>query len=66
MNRCVNYPLKAVLVEMMEEGQLLMDDPTDLYCMSWFSIQVANVGVSLFISSWNQHPIPSKLSYQKQ
>lgn len=59
VNRHVNYPLKAVLLKMMEEGQLIMDDPTDLYCMLWFSIQVANVGVSLFMTSWNQRPIPS-------
>lgn len=61
VNRRVNYPLKAVLVEMTDSGQLLMDDPVHQYCTSWFSIQVANVGVSLFMSSWNQHPIPSKL-----
>ena len=60
VNRRVNYPLKIVLVEMMDQGQLVMDAPIDQYCTSWFSIQVANVGVSLFMSSWNQHPIPSK------
>jgi len=63
VNRRVNYPLKAVLVEMADHGQLVLDDPVHQYCMSWISIQVANVGVSLFISSWNQHPIPSMFCY---
>jgi len=47
VNRRVNYPLKAVLVEMADHGQLVLDDPVHQYCMSWISIQVANVGVSL-------------------
>lgn len=63
VNRRVNYPLKTVLVKMMDQGELVMDAPIDQYCTSWFSIQVANVGISLFMSSWNQHPIPNKLIF---
>ena len=40
-----------------------MDDPTTQFCTSWFVIQVANVGVALFISSWNQHPIPGMIFF---
>ena len=59
VNHRVNYPLIRVLVD---HGLLNIDDHAEQYCMSWFSIQVANVGMILLISSWNQHPIQSKLN----
>ena len=43
---------------MADCGVLNLDDPTEQFCRSWFSIEVANVGIAL-VSSWNQHPIPS-------
>ena len=48
---------KLVLVEMMENDEI-STDPISCYCTSFVVIQVANVGISLFISSWNNHPIP--------
>ena len=57
VNSCVNYPIKVVLVEMMENDKI-STDPISCYCTSFVVIQVANVGISLFISSWNNHPIP--------
>ena len=26
--------------------------------MSWFTIKTAAAGIELFVSSWNEHPIP--------
>ena len=58
VNTRVNYPLKAALVEMTNAGEISMDDSTTQFCTSWFTIKVADVGVNIFLSSWNQHPIP--------
>jgi len=57
VNSRVNYPIKAVLVDMLEKGEISTDDPVCRYCISWFIIQVANSGVSIFLSAWNEHPI---------
>ena len=57
VNSRVNYPIKVVLVEMMENDEI-STDPISCYCTSFVVIQVANVGISLFISSWNNHTIP--------
>ena len=58
MNSRVNYPIKVVLVEMLDQQQFSMDDPTTQFCVSSFLMQIINVGVSNFVSSWNAHPIP--------
>ena len=58
VNSRVNYPIKAILVEMVEKGQINMDDNLHLFCVSWLSIRVSFVGVQLFVESWNHHPIP--------
>ena len=58
INACVNYPIKTVLVQMLENGEFDLDDEMQAFCVSWFAIRVAAVGVQLFVSSWNEHPIP--------
>lgn len=58
VNSRVNYPIKAVLIDMMEKGQLDIDNPLHLFCASWFSIRVSFVGLQLFVKSWNHHTIP--------
>lgn len=58
VNSRVNYPIKAILVEMMEGGLLNIDDPLHLFCASWLSIQVSSVGIQSFLDSWNHHTIP--------
>lgn len=60
VNSRVNYPIKAVLVEMVENGQLNMDDSLHLFCASWLSTKVSFVGIELFVVSWNHHPIPGR------
>ena len=34
----VNYPMKTVLVDMMEGGDFSLDDYCDRFCQSWFPI----------------------------
>ena len=58
VNARVNYPIKAVLVEMEQNDEIDMDDNHVQYCVSWFSMRVANVSTKLFVSSWNEHRIP--------
>ena len=60
VNSRINYPVKSVLVEMLESGEISHENVMDQYCVSWFAIQVCNIGISIFVSSWNSHPIPGK------
>ena len=61
VNTRVNYPVKAVLLEMLEQGSMNLEDLLHKFCISWFSIKVVSVGIDLFIKSWNNHPIPGVL-----
>ena len=58
VNARVNYPIKIILVQMLEQGKIVIDNPLHLFCVSWFVIQVASVGIKLFIKAWNHHTIP--------
>ena len=58
VNAQVNYPIKAALIDMLEHGQISVDDDLDKFCVSWFTIKVAAVGIELFVAAWNEHPIP--------
>ncbi len=49
----VDYPIKDVLTEMMESGDFSLDEDRD-----WFAVNVAAVGIELFVAAWNEHPIP--------
>lgn len=35
-----------------------MDNPPTQYYVSTFVMNVASAGISIFVSSWNAHPIP--------
>ena len=65
VNSRVNYPIKAVLVEMVEKGQLHVDDPLHLFCTSWLTTNVCFVGIQLFLKSWNNLTIPGMLQSLK-
>ena len=39
-----------------------LESPSCRFCVSWYTLNVAYVGVGLLISSWNEHRIPGKLS----
>ena len=60
INGRVNYPLKNILIKMEEEGIIDMDSPVDRYCVSQFTIHVANAGAMQAVQAWNEHPIPGK------
>lgn len=62
VNRRINYPLKGILVDMVQKGEIDMDDSLHQFGCSWLTLQVANVGASLFVESWNAHPIPGGCS----
>ena len=62
VNARVNYPIKSVLVDMLDNQHFSLDNGLDKFCVSWFSINVAAVGIQLFVASWNEHPIPGLLS----
>lgn len=61
VNARINYPVKAVLVEMLEASEISTENVVTQYCLSWFIMQVCNVGISIFVSAWNAHPIPGEL-----
>jgi hypothetical protein len=50
--------LKACLVHLEENQAFDWDCSHVKFCVSWFSIRVASVGVSLAVQAWNEHPIP--------
>ena len=61
INKRVNYPIKKVLVDMQNTRIIETEDrrnPIHCYCVSWFSIRVANIGTSTVVAAWNEHPIP--------
>ena len=58
INARVNYPIKEVLVDMLERGDFSLDAEWHKFCVSWFVIQVASTGIELFVAAWNDHPIP--------
>ena len=45
---------------MERRGDFDIDAPLHKFCVSWFTLQVAQKGTTLFVQSWNEHPIPSK------
>ena len=59
VNTRINYPIKETLIKMMENGEISLDDQMCKFCVSWYTLRVANIGISLLISSWNEHPISS-------
>ena len=58
VNTRVNYPIKTALIRMMENNDFSLDSDLDRYCVSWITIMTAAAGIELFVSSWNEHPIP--------
>ena len=62
VNRRINYPSKEILARMVQNGEIFLEDPLYQYCCSRLSLQVANVGTTLFVASWNAHPIPGTYS----
>lgn len=57
-NGRVNYPLKECLISMEERRDIEIDCPHQKFLISWFTIRVSNVGSTLAVQAWNEHPIP--------
>ena len=60
VNSRVNYPIKNVLIAMEARDEISFECPMHKYCMSWFTLRVANVGCSIAVGAWNNHTIPTK------
>jgi len=60
-NARVNYPIKRVLNDMVNDDLKDMDDDLVKYSVSTFTTQVAAAGIKQVFDSWNQHPIPGKI-----
>ena len=58
VNPRVNYPVKACLVRIEENGAMNMESSVQKFCVSWFAIRVCCVGTKLVVEAWNDHPIP--------
>lgn len=46
---------------MVEAGELLLTDTVHKFCISWFTMNVANAGMKHFVAAWNKHPLPGIL-----
>ena len=58
INGRVNYPVKASLIKMEEQGVIDMESSMHKFCVSWFAIRVCCVGTKLAVQAWNEHPVP--------
>ncbi len=57
INGRVNYPVKATLIRMEENGEINMESSMQKFCVSWFSIRVCSIGTKLAVQAWNEPPI---------
>lgn len=64
VNARVNYPIKRILNEMQEKGLLDMSSELIQFCVSWFTCEVAKVGMRRFVESWNAHKIKGTLELE--
>ncbi|XP_031560877.1 uncharacterized protein LOC116296908 [Actinia tenebrosa] len=60
VNQRANYPVKSCLNNMVEAGQLRMDDECTKFCVSTFTTHVVQVGINRLIQSWNCRPASGK------
>ncbi|XP_030287100.1 uncharacterized protein LOC115590006 [Sparus aurata] len=60
VNKRVNFPLKAALVEMCDQEEICMDDSLTKFCVSNLTCHMARVGLTNVVKAWNAHRIPGK------
>ena len=58
VNQRVNYPIKGALVELVDAGQLDIDEELAKYCVSNLGLELSEIGISTVIEYWNAHRIP--------
>ena len=59
--RRVNYTVKSCLIQMQEKDDFNLDSAVHRYCVSWITLHVSVVGTQLFVQTWNNYYIPSKI-----
>ncbi len=59
VNIRVNYPLKRLLIDMVEIEEINLDNGLHKFSVSWVAIGVVNAGLKPFVESWNNHLLPS-------
>ena len=59
MNSSVNYPIKAIMNEMVHTDTLDISDDSTKFCVSRVLCRVSEYGLKMFVNSWNHHTIPS-------
>jgi hypothetical protein len=60
VNCRINYPIKQILQDMEESGEISLNDPIVRFCVSNITIRVVLVGVNRHTPAWNNHTIPGK------
>ena len=59
VNARVNYPIKAIMNEMVHTDIVDISDDSTKFCVSWVLCRVSEYGLKMFVNSWNHHTIPS-------
>ena len=60
INQRINYPVKQILTEMENNGEIDMEDGVTRFCVSRVSIMIVAIPIMNFISAWNCHRIPGR------
>ena len=55
----VNYPIKAIMNEMVHADIIDISDGSMQFCVSWVLCRVSEYGLDMFVNSWNHHTTPS-------
>ena len=58
VNHRINYPIKRLLLDMENNGEIDMGEETTKFCVSWITIWAMQGAVKDFIQAWNTHRIP--------
>ena len=57
VNQRVVYPLKDVLVRAENALMINLFDPVVQFCVSFVTINVAEIGLKRVVASWNSHSL---------
>lgn len=62
VNNRVNYPIKAALLQMVDQEEINMDDSLVRYCVSNLAGQLCQIGLTRVVEAWNAHRIPGEIN----